>query len=159
MIELKKISVTDPNMQTCIELEVFPEQINFVSGNATSLGQAYDLNKRGGCAMPYAIYAEGMMVGFVMYEFLKYEIEKTYGEDCYYFWRFMIDKNHQGKGYGKEVVSKILAEIKQQPFGKANYIYLSYEPKNTVAQKLYATFGFVETGQLVDGEVVARRSI
>jgi len=156
MVELRKISITDDSMKECIELKVTPEQRNFVASNATSLGQAYDLNERGGHAMPYAIYADGVMVGFVMYEFMLYEIEDTYGEDCYYFWRFMIDKNHQGKGYGKQALIQILDEIKQMPCGKADYCYTSYEPKNIVAKKLYESFGFEETGQEVEGELVAR---
>ena len=35
--------------------------------------------------------------------------------------------------------------------GKANFCWLSYEPENTVAKSLYASFGFVETGEK-DGE-------
>ena len=33
----------------------------------------------------------------------------------------------------------------------ANFCWLSYEPENTVAKSLYASFGFVETGEK-DGE-------
>jgi len=156
MIELRKIAISDDNMKECIELEVAPEQRNFVAHNATSLGQAYALNKRGGCATPYAIYADGVMVGFIMYEFMKYEVEDTYGEDCYYLWRFMVDKNYQGKGYGKQALAQIFDEIKQMPNGKADYCYTSYDPENVVAKKLYESFGFVETGQVVDGELAAR---
>jgi ribosomal protein S18 acetylase RimI-like enzyme len=36
---------------------------------------------------------------------------------------------------------------------------LSYDPQNTLAQSLYANMGFVETGELVDGETVARRQL
>jgi diamine N-acetyltransferase len=34
---------------------------------------------------------------------------------------------------------------------------LSYEPENTVARQLYASLGFVETGERADDEFVARR--
>ena len=34
---------------------------------------------------------------------------------------------------------------------------LSYEPENTVARRLYASLGFVETGERVEDELVARR--
>jgi diamine N-acetyltransferase len=159
MIELKKISITDNNMKECIELEVSPEQTRFVAHNAVSLGQAYAANKRGGCAVPYAIYEEDLMVGFVMYGYLRQEIDDTFGEDCYYFWRLMIDKDHQRKGYGKQAVKRILDEVKRKPIGAADHIYISYEPENTVAQTLYKSFGFEETGQIDDGELVARLRI
>jgi diamine N-acetyltransferase len=35
---------------------------------------------------------------------------------------------------------------------------LSYHPENLVAKRLYASLGFVETGEVVDDEAVARRS-
>ena len=34
---------------------------------------------------------------------------------------------------------------------------LSYQPENTAARALYASLGFVETGEQEDDEVVARR--
>jgi len=34
-------------------------------------------------------------------------------------------------------------------------IGISYEPENEVARKLYAKLGFVETGEVFEGEVVA----
>ena len=32
---------------------------------------------------------------------------------------------------------------------------ISYEPDNDAARKLYASLGFVETGEIFEGEVVA----
>lgn len=36
---------------------------------------------------------------------------------------------------------------------------LSYDPQNTLAQSLYSSMGFEETGELVDNETVARRHV
>ena len=36
---------------------------------------------------------------------------------------------------------------------------LSYDPENTVARSLYASMGFVETGEISDNETVARRRL
>ena len=36
---------------------------------------------------------------------------------------------------------------------------LSYDPQNTLAQSLYASMGFVETGEIADNETVARRQL
>ena len=158
IIELRKISILDDNIKECIELEVLPEQKNFVAHNATSLGQAYAKNHyEGNGAVSYSVHNEdGNMIGFVMYEFVRKEIDDVFGEDCYYFWRLMIDKNHQRKGYAKQVVKKILDEVRTKPLGDVPHMYISYEPENTVAKKLYESFGFVETGQVISGENVAK---
>ena len=160
MIELKKISILDENMKECIELEVAPEQKDFAAPNSISLAHAYNLNVRGTHAVPQAIYADGKMIGLITYS---YHIDhKHYGETCYNVWRFMIDKNHQGKGYGKQAMGKVLDEIRAMPFGKANYVYTNYEPKNEVGRKLYASFGFVDTDKKFsedDDNVIARLSL
>jgi len=38
-------------------------------------------------------------------------------------------------------------------------VALSYRPDNTVARGLYASAGFVETGEMEDDEVVARLQV
>ena len=63
----------------------------------------------------------------------------------------MIDENFQNKGYGRQAVELALNIIRACPCGKADFCWLSYEPENTVARSLYASFGFVETGEK-DGE-------
>ena len=83
MIELRKI--TDDNMRGCISLQVNDSQKDFVATNLNSLADAYVCITNGGQVNAYAIYAEEVMVGFVMYEFVKHEIDNTFGEDCYYF--------------------------------------------------------------------------
>ena len=67
----------------------------------------------------------------------------------------MIDKNYQNKGYGKEAVKLALEFIKTFPCGKAEYCWLSYEPDNEAAGKLYRSFGFVETGETDGEELIA----
>ena len=41
----------------------------------------------------------------------------------------------------------------------AYYLALSYHTGNALAQSLYARMGFVETGELVDDETVARKRL
>ncbi|WP_244991439.1 GNAT family N-acetyltransferase [Clostridium senegalense] len=104
--------------------------------------------------MPYAIYDNDIMVGFIM---LSYN-EKDENDDKNTYWvcRLMIDKDHQSKGYGKKTMIKALELIRTFPYGKASAVYLSYEPENVVARTLYASLGFVETGKIEDGEMVAK---
>lgn len=75
--------------------------------------------------------------------------------NSYSLWRLMIDKKYQGKGYGKKVIELALDFIRTFPCGKAEYCYLSYEPKNEHAKRLYESFGFKETGDMDGDEVVA----
>ena len=97
-----------------------------------------------------AIYEGDEMVGFVMYN-----IEQTKGEGAFIS-RVMIDHAHQGKGYGKAAFALLLEQIKAEAGPKCKRIGISYEPSNDIARKLYASFGFVETGEIEHGEVIAR---
>ncbi len=67
----------------------------------------------------------------------------------------MIDKRYQGKGYGKEALRLALDFIKTWPCGKADLCWISYERDNIIAKNLYASFGFKETGEMCDDEIVA----
>jgi len=154
VIELRKI--TDDNVGELLELEVAEGQEDFVGSNLDSLATAYICITNGGHASTYAIYTDEVMVGFVMYGFLTVDYDDTYGEDCYYLWRFMIDKKHQGKGYGKQAIAQVLEEIRQMPNGKVDYCYTQYEPDNVAVKKLYESLGFVETGEVDDGELIMR---
>lgn len=75
--------------------------------------------------------------------------------DSYCIWRLMIDRNHQGKGYGTQALRLALDDIRTLPCGPARTCFLSYEPENTTAKKLYYRFGFRETGEMDGNEVVA----
>lgn len=153
MIELQKI--TDDNFNECIKLEPKEEQKNYVASNICSIAEAYvALTNNEGVPMPYAIYNNDIMVGFIM--LLYTEAQENDDENAYWVCRLMIDKRYQGKGYGKEAITKALELIRSFPYGKASEVFLSYEPENVVAKKFYASFGFEETGKIEDGELVAK---
>jgi diamine N-acetyltransferase len=104
--------------------------------------------------MPYAIYANDIMVGFIMLSYN--EADSSNDENTYWVWRFMIDKRYQGKGYGKETMEKAIELIRTSPYGKVSTVFLSYEPENEVAKTLYASFGFVETGKIEYDQLIAK---
>ena len=54
-------------------------------------------------------------------------------------------------GYGREALKLALDYIRTFPAGPAEYCWLSYEPENEVARKLYASFGFVEEPEMPKG--------
>ncbi|MCL2840874.1 MAG: GNAT family N-acetyltransferase [Defluviitaleaceae bacterium] len=167
MLTMKKISILDDNMKECIALDFLPEQTGFVADNSISLAEAYDANKayaetgKGDIAVPFAAYENGKMVGFAMYGYFPpgdEGDEDTYctKEHHYYFWRLLVDKNHQRKGIGREMVFQVMEEIKSKPWGEATYCYVSYEPTNIGSKTTFASYGYEEDGRVIDGEVVAR---
>ena len=152
MLRLEK--VTGRNVWDILKLRVRDEQTNFVAGNDISIIEAYTAVTGVGHAFPFGIYEDQVPVGFLM---VGYDTD-DYWEDApeiakgnYTLWRLMIDKNYQGRGYGKEAVRLALSFIRTAPCGGAECCWLSYEPDNLAAKKLYGSFGFTETGDW-DGE-------
>lgn len=90
-----------------------------------------------------AIEHDGNLIGFAMYGHCE---EKDFYELC----RFMIDHKYQGKGYGKLALAAIIKEMQKQ-FG-CDEVYLSTEPENVKGKHIYEQFGFVNTGEIWDGE-------
>ncbi len=152
MIELRNI--TSDNFEECIHMEPREDQKSFVASNVCSLAECYlALAENDGIPMPYALYEQDTMVGFLL---LVYNLpDEYYDEAVYWICRLMIDKKHQGKGYGKAAMRKAIELVRTFPHGKAPLISLSYEPENTVAKALYASLGFVETGKVIGGEDIA----
>jgi len=137
MFTLKEIT-TDTMLHKCINLKVTEEQNKFVASNIYSLAQAWQYRE---IARPFCIYNDEAMVGFVM---LAWEEAEKKCE----IWRFMIDAEHQGKGYAKQAMKIILEHIKSNPVFEM--IYLTVAPNNSAAIKLYESLGFYNTGEETD---------
>ena len=152
MIHLERVN--GDTIWDILKLTVADHQKNFVAGNDVSIIEAYIAITSNGYAYPFGIFEDDTPVGFVMIGYDKDEYWKdapAIADGNYNLWRLMIDKAHQNKGYGRQAVELALRFIRTFPCGKADFCWLSYEPENTVAKSLYASFGFVETGDK-DGE-------
>ena len=150
--------VTGKNVWQLLKLEVADDQKDFVATNTQSIVEAYTTTAAGGHAFPFGIYDGDTPVGFLMIGCgvdEDWENPPEIAKNNYSLWRLMIDKNHQGKGYGKKAVELALDYIRTFPCGKAEACYLSYKPENSRAKKLYASFGFRETGDMDEGELLA----
>lgn len=132
MVELKDI--TKENYEEIFKLKVAEKQSNFVSSNVYSLAQAWVYKNT---TFPFAIYADGILVGFIM---LGYYEEK----DQYTLWKFMIDEGYQHQGYGKKAL-KLAIDWLVDTF-HVKKIYTGAAFQHTVAEKLYRSFGFRRTG-------------
>lgn len=126
-INFRKIDKS--NYDECINLKVAESQVNYVASNAFSLVQAFYEEE----LYPLGIYDNETMVGFILYDYDK-ELEG------WSFSRFMIDIDHQNKGYGKVALEKFLEFFHEKYTNEK--LYTSVEIDNEVAIKLYENFGF-----------------
>ena len=145
-ISLKE--VTKDNWVQCVKLKLAPEQECFVAPNADSIAES----KFEPHYVPRAIYNNDKVVGFLMY---CPEIE-TQEKDLYWLFRFMIDIEHQKQGIGKAALKIAIAKISKINCRKINIIY---SPKNSVAAKLYANFGFEKIAIDEDGEIIVQKRV
>jgi len=150
--------VNGKNVWDILRLCVKDEQKSFVASNEISIIEAYTAITGGGYAFPFGIYDGNRAVGFLMIGFDTddyWENPPEIAKNNYSLWRLMIDEHYQHKGYGKEAVKLALDFIRTMPCGKAEYCWLSYEPENINARALYRSFGFCETGEMDEEEIIA----
>ena len=139
---IRLVEVDKDNWEDVVDLEVTGEQEDFVADNAYSLAEA---KYRPEC-VPLAICSDDEVIGFMMYH------TPCEDDNDYWFFRFMIDRSHQGKGYGRTAMRLVLDRIKQDK--EHNRIFLSFAPENTVAKELYESMGFAPDGRVIDDEIV-----
>ena len=151
-MNLELRAIDDANKDAVESLEVADSQKQYIASNKKSLETAASEAHRD-VARPFAIYADGKIVGFTMFAF---DLASSDPNDRYWLWRLMIDKNQQGNGYGSAALEKIIAYFKSHG---ANHILLSTKPGNALALSLYHKHGFAETGDMNEEEIVLRLSL
>lgn len=144
--------VTKKNWRELGKLQVRDDQKNFVAANIWSIAESqfgYDHPVDGHWDMfPYGIYDDDKPIGFLMIGY-----NYVHPENQGFVIRLMIDEKYQGQGYGRAGMQWILDHYRADE--RVQAIGISYEPDNDVARKLYASLGFVETGEIFEGEVIA----
>lgn len=132
MVQLREI--TKDNYEDVLALSVSDSQKDFVSTTAESLAQAQDYSNT---AYPFAVYGGGKVVGFIM---MGYYEKKNY----YTLWKLLVDKDYQGKGYGRAALNQGIKFLKDR--FNVTEVYTGVSPANTVAKSLYESVGFRFTG-------------
>ena len=140
-ITLKRID--ESNFIDCFNLKLAMGQEKYVSNPVRSLAQAYVYYNQ---CVPFGIYAEDTMVGYVM---VIYDSD----EEVYNIWHMMIDRAFQKRGYGTSALQEVLKYIASKPFGSSKTILITCNPQNEVAYRLYRKLGFTETGRSDDDEI------
>lgn len=130
--------VTKDNLDAVLHLSIADHQRAFVSSPAHSLAQAYVYRET---AYPFAIYADHVLVGFMMFGYYQ-------ARNQYTLWKFLIDRQYQNKGYGREALKQGINYLKKH-FGVTE-IYTGVALGNEIAKRLYASVGFKGTGLIED---------
>ena len=127
--------INKSNYWDCMLLTIDDSQEGFVADNKQSLVEAaYEDG-----LYTIGIYHKETMVGFVLYDY----------DDTIPGWsmsRFMIGRQFQGKGYGKQAVLTFFDYIKKKH--NVDKLYISVSLKNTVARKMYTSIGFEELKEI-----------
>ena len=156
MLKLKKINRN--NIVEILKLGVFDNQKSFVATNNSSIIEAYIAITENNDVFTFGIYNDDTPIGFLM---IGYDVNSDdegapmIAKGNYNIWRLMIDKEFQGKGFGKKVMDLALEFVNTFPCGTAKYCWLSYESDNDVARQLYKSVGFAETDEKDGEEIVA----
>ncbi|MHA2504724.1 MAG: GNAT family N-acetyltransferase [Candidatus Kariarchaeaceae archaeon] len=150
---MQLIELTLDNWGDAIALEVADNQEDYIASNVKTIAQSK--------FMPYlevrAMGNEEGMVGLVAYVVRVSELDDK-KPDSGYIMRFMVDANHQGKGYGRTLLDLTVETIKREE-PSTRYIYLSVVPENTGATGFYRKMGFEPTGEKAGSEDVYRLTL
>ncbi|QDQ00909.1 GNAT family N-acetyltransferase [Lysinibacillus fusiformis] len=144
---VKIVELNAENWYACCVLELSKEQTDFIEPNAISIAQS----KFEPTLKPYAIYLEEDIVGFLMFNSIKEEL------DGYWVYRIMLDKHFQGKGIGKAATELMISEVAKLP--NAKKIVVGYHPENKGAHHLYASLGFIDNGDRFGKEMAVIKYI
>lgn len=140
--KVRLVEVDAENWRALTEVKSKPGQERFVASVAWYLCLAH----YGDDWHPLAIEVDGSIVGHLMWA-----IDEEDGSA--WLGGLVIDADAQGSGIGHAALVAFLDRFTEDEHTNAA---LSYLPDNTIARKLYADLGFVETGEMADEEIVAR---
>lgn len=140
-INLKPVSVE--NWYECTKLKVKPEQQNvFPAPVVYWIAESKfvdDFEIR-------AVYWDTDLVGFIVFS-------KNPDEDGdYWIPALMIDEKHQGKGFGKSAMNKL---IENMSLMNCKRMMIGHRPDNLIAGELYESLGFKKVSEeVIYGEII-----
>jgi diamine N-acetyltransferase len=133
MINLR--GITSKNLKSIIDLNVKEYLKDYVALNSVSIAQGHYSKS----AWFKGIFYDDRPVGFVMLDLIEEE------NKCF-LWRFMIDREYQGKGFGKIALTQVIDFVRS--LNLYTYIATSYVPAENGAGGFYKNFGFIESEEI-----------
>ncbi len=140
MIRLRDIDAS--NWRELTKLKVKDWQAPFVASNGDSMARAHYVEGN----FPLGIYDDEMPVGFCMYSI------SPKGET--WILRLMIAADYQSGGRGRTATEQLIALLREK-YGQKP-IYISFDPQNEWARKLYQSLGFVKDDREFEDEIIYR---
>jgi len=136
--------ITEENWTVATGLGVRGDQEGLVASNLYSIAEW----KFWPDAVAMGIFADKTMVGFILWG----EIEGVW-----WICRLMVDGPYQGQGYARSAIREAVREIRETAGSDSEpEIRVCLLPRNERARKVYESVGFIDTGELDDGELVFR---
>jgi len=146
MVDAQLVEVRSDNWRACVALRVAPHQQEWVADVAFYLC----LCTYGEVWKPLAVQVEGRVVGFVMWG--------VDDDRSRWIGGLVVDRAHQRQGVARTVLPQLIQRLVNQE--GCTQLALSCSADNKGARHLYASLGFVETGDTTDdGELVSRLSL
>ncbi|AFH62753.1 GNAT family N-acetyltransferase [Paenibacillus caseinilyticus] len=142
-MDLELMPVSIENWFDCTKLKVKQEQVNvFPAPVVNWIAESKyvdDFELR-------AIYRGDSLVGFLVF------CNKPDGDGNHWIPAVMIDQNHQGKGYGRTAMKKLIELMKSMGCKR---LMIGHRPHNLIAGGLYESLGFKKVSeQIINGEVI-----
>ena len=139
-VNIRPITTESDLIYLGFDCQLTDEQQALVNPFWLSIGRAY-LNRENN--YPCIIYnGQDDPVGFI-------NLSKWFGSGDAYSWSYYVDKNQQGKGYGRHAAELAIHILKAADPEKM--IKLSTEARNVKAQTLYLSLGFEKLAEM-DGD-------
>ncbi|HET9945384.1 MAG TPA: N-acetyltransferase [Actinomycetes bacterium] len=139
---LSVVELTSDNIEAVLEVTPLPEQLRHVNPVAWYVARsAYqDVWHPVGLAT-----GDGQVVAFAEWAF-------DDSDSTYALGGIVVDHRHQGRGLGRAVLDALVAHVRAQP--QPGIVVLTVHDDNERARGLYRRYGFEETGDLLDDELV-----
>jgi diamine N-acetyltransferase len=145
---LELIELTDRAREFLL-LDVHENQKNLVASVAQSFSDAlFPPEDPNG---PPLVWIRGVLrnsqpAGFVMCA------DQTEQQKDPWLWRLLVDKSHQGFGVGTFALSAVIQRYRELEMQR---VLTAWHPGPGNAGDFYKKFGFLETGEKIDDEIVA----
>lgn len=150
--EVTLVEITPDTVRAACRLAVHHSQESLVAPVAVSLAEAAVRGAAGEDAEAWhrMIEADGEPVGFVM-------VALPTGDDpTPYLWRLLVDRRHQRRGIAARALDLVEEEMRLRG---ATGIAVSWVDLPGGPARFYERRGYRPTGEIEDGEVVARKAL
>jgi diamine N-acetyltransferase len=138
------------NYYPVMKLEMVPGQERFLDSNAWPLAEAAFVTG----FKPEAVYLGETLIGLVSWGpyYPDYGYEKTPETGSLIIDHIMIAAPFQARGLGRRATEMLVEKLRQVP--GCQRIVLMLHPQNGVAEKLYASLGFIGIGTTHEDDLI-----